>query len=93
MKSIVWGWGATMKIVNVIGSISIALLALSPGAAVAKHRVGNAALGALAGAVVFGPVGAVAGAAVGYTAGDGIARDWGVRRSRPHHRLKNSSRQ
>src|SRR5438874_12818504 len=47
-------------------------IALFPSAAGAQHRVGNAALGALAGAVVFGPVGAVAGAAVGYTAGHGI---------------------
>jgi hypothetical protein len=33
-------------------------------------------------------VGAAAGAAVGYTAGEGIARDWGVRHTRPRHRVK-----
>jgi hypothetical protein len=71
-----------------IGSLAIAALALVPGTATAKHRVGNAALGAIAGGVVFGPVGAIAGAAVGYTAGEGIARDWGVRRARPRHRVK-----
>ena len=38
-----------------------------------EHRGGDAALGALSGAVVFGPVGAVAGAVVGYTAGPSIA--------------------
>ena len=46
-----------------------------------EHRGGDAALGALSGAVVFGPVGAVAGAVVGYTAGPSIARSWGFRRS------------
>jgi outer membrane lipoprotein SlyB len=45
-------------------------------------RVANTAIGTLTGLVVFGPVGAVAGAAVGYTAGHGIARSWGL--SRPH---------
>jgi hypothetical protein len=67
------------------------VMAMAPASAGAKERAGNAALGALAGAVVFGPLGAVAGAAVGYTAGDGIARDWGLRRSRPLRRVKNSS--
>jgi hypothetical protein len=71
-----------------IGLLLIAALALAPGNAVARHRVGNAALGALAGGVVFGPVGALAGTAVGYTAGDGIARDWGVRHTRPRHRVR-----
>lgn len=47
-----------------------------------EHRGGDAALGALSGAVVLGPVGAVAGAVVGYTAGPSIARSWGFRRSR-----------
>jgi hypothetical protein len=71
-----------------IGLLLIAVLALAPANAFARHRVGNAALGAVAGGVVFGPVGALAGAAVGYTAGEGIARDWGVRRARPRHRVK-----
>ena len=66
----------------------IAVLALFPNAAGAQKRAGNTALGALAGAVVFGPVGAVAGAAVGYTAGHGIARDWGLTRSRPARRVR-----
>src|SRR5579859_4573281 len=46
-----------------------------------EHRGGDAALGALSGAVVFGPIGAVAGAVVGYTAGPSIAHSWGFRRS------------
>jgi hypothetical protein len=61
--------------------------ALSPLGAIAQERVGDAALGALSGAVVFGPVGAVAGAAVGYTTGPAIAGSWGLRRhSRHYHR-------
>src|SRR5215471_14557111 len=68
--------------------VCVAALALMPMGAAAQERAGNAALGALAGAVVFGPIGAVAGAAVGYTAGQGIARDWGLKRSRPQHKVK-----
>jgi hypothetical protein len=59
-------------------------LALLPASALAQERAGDAALGALSGAVVLGPVGAVAGAVVGYTAGPTIARSWGLRRSQPH---------
>jgi len=59
------------------------VLALAGSQAVAEeHRGGDAALGALSGAVVFGPIGAVAGAVVGYAAGPSIAHSWGFRRSR-----------
>src|SRR3569833_1077696 len=61
---------------------AVALLACVPVSAVAQERAGDAALGAVAGAVVLGPVGAVAGALIGYTAGPSIARSWGVRGSR-----------
>ena len=37
-----------------------------PSGASADERVGSAALGAVSGALVLGPIGAVAGAAVGY---------------------------
>jgi hypothetical protein len=60
-------------------------LAFAPSAVLAQERVGDAALGALSGAVVLGPVGAVAGAVVGYTAGPSIAHSWGLRRSDPRH--------
>jgi hypothetical protein len=49
--------------------------------AMARERGGDAALGAVSGALVLGPIGAVAGAVVGYTAGPSIARSWGLRRS------------
>ncbi|MEY9179235.1 hypothetical protein ABIG06_000942 [Bradyrhizobium sp. USDA 326] len=60
---------------------AIAMLACVPAGALAQERAGSAALGALSGAVVLGPVGAVAGALVGYTAGPSIARSWGLRGS------------
>lgn len=61
---------------------AVALSLMSSQALADEHRGGDAALGALAGAVVLGPVGAIAGAAVGYTAGPSIAHTWGFRRSR-----------
>jgi hypothetical protein len=63
-------------------------MTLVPFTASAEERTGDAALGALAGAVVLGPVGLVAGAAVGYTAGPSIARSWGLRRSHARHPAK-----
>jgi hypothetical protein len=54
-------------------------VSLTPSGAFAQERVGDAALGGLSGALVFGPVGAVAGIVVGYAAGPGISRSWGLR--------------
>jgi hypothetical protein len=65
-----------------VAAVAVSLL---PVAAQAQERMGDAALGALSGAVVLGPVGAVAGALVGYTAGPNIAGAWGVRRGRRAH--------
>jgi hypothetical protein len=68
----------------------LAGFALVPAGALASERVGDAALGALAGAVVAGPVGLVGGGVIGYTAGPGIAGEWGLRHrhhSRPRHRV------
>jgi hypothetical protein len=59
-------------------------LALLPLAAHADERPGDAALGAVSGALVFGPVGLVAGAIVGYAAGPSISQSW--RRNRNHPR-------
>ncbi|TMK00743.1 MAG: hypothetical protein E6G71_19105 [Alphaproteobacteria bacterium] len=60
---------------------AVVSLTLVPMGATAQERGGDAALGAISGALVFGPVGAVAGALVGYTAGPSIARSWGLRGS------------
>jgi len=63
-----------------------ASLALTSGIAAAQERLGDGALGAVAGAVVLGPVGAVAGGVVGYTAGPSIAHSWGLRHHHYRHR-------
>ena len=67
------------------------LLLATSSALAQEHRGGDAALGALSGAVVFGPIGAVAGAVVGYAAGPSIARSWGFdRRGSARHRRQAS---
>ena len=58
------------------------ILLLVPSAALAQERATDAALGAVSGAVVLGPIGAVAGAFIGYSAGPSISRSWGNDRSR-----------
>lgn len=57
----------------------------------AQSRAGDAALGAVSGAVVLGPVGAVAGALIGYTAGPAIAHSWGVGQSAPRPRARRAT--
>jgi hypothetical protein len=64
---------------------AVIAIALAPVGAFAQERTADAALGALSGAVVLGPLGAVAGAVVGYTAGPAIASSSGIRRSRRHY--------
>jgi hypothetical protein len=54
-------------------AIAAVALALMPRLAAAGERPADAALGALAGALVLGPVGLVAGAVVGYSAGPSIS--------------------
>jgi hypothetical protein len=63
---------------------AIAGLCLLPALANAQERLGDGAMGALAGALVGGPVGLVAGGVVGYTAGPSIASSWGLKHH--HHR-------
>jgi hypothetical protein len=72
---------------KIIAVIAVTLPMLS-SVAVAQERAGDATLGALSGAVVFGPIGAVAGALVGYTSGPSIAHSLGIRKSR--HRTHSS---
>ena len=68
-------------------------LSLTSSVAMAQERAGDAALGALSGAVVLGPIGAVAGAVVGYTAGPSISRSWGMHRSSTSRHVRKSARQ
>jgi hypothetical protein len=65
---------------------AVVLVSLAPLGALAQERVGDAALGGLSGAIVLGPVGAVAGIVVGYAAGPAISRSWGLKRSDPRYR-------
>jgi hypothetical protein len=61
-------------------------LALMSSTAMAGERPGDAALGAVSGAVVLGPIGAVAGAVIGWSAGPSISHSWGLNRSgAPRH--------
>src|ERR1700743_415913 len=54
-----------MKAIMAAAPLALAIALSSPSAAVAGDRPGDAALGALSGAVVLGPIGAVAGAGRG----------------------------
>jgi hypothetical protein len=61
-------------------------MAFLPSVAIAQERLGDGAMGALAGALVGGPIGLVAGGAVGYTAGPAIASSWGLKGHRHYRR-------
>jgi hypothetical protein len=58
---------------------------LTAGAAQAQERLVDGVLGGLAGAVVVGPVGLVAGGVVGATARPAISSSWGLSGRRHHH--------
>jgi hypothetical protein len=72
-----------MKWVLIIAAI--AGLFFLPSFAKAQERLGDSAMGALAGALVGGPIGLVAGGVVGYTAGPSIASSWGLKGHRHRH--------
>lgn len=67
-----------MKKIVIFAAIAICL---APSLTRADERVGDATLGAVSGAIVLGPIGALAGAAIGFTAGPAIASSWGLMRS------------
>ena len=73
--------------------ITIAIVAagigLVPVMAGAQERLGDAALGAVSGAIVGGPIGLVAGGVVGFTAGPSIASSWGLRHR--HYRARRTA--
>jgi hypothetical protein len=81
-----------MKKLLVAALITGSLISFISFEAKAQERAGDAALGALSGAVVLGPVGAVAGAFIGYAAGPSIARSWGIRRSASSSRVRREAR-
>ena len=84
--------GGASRMKKVIATVLLAI-SLLPSVTMAQERGADAALGALSGAIVLGPVGAVAGALVGYTAGPSIARSWGLRRSGATRHARRSVRQ
>jgi hypothetical protein len=66
-------------------SVLLSTLMLVPVAA--GERLGDGAMGALAGAVVAGPVGLVAGGVIGYAAGPNISERLGINKAR-HRRVR-----
>lgn len=69
-------------------AIAAILSGLVVAPAVAGERLGDGAMGALAGAVVAGPVGLVAGGVIGYTAGPHISRGLGINKPRHYRRVR-----
>jgi hypothetical protein len=62
-----------------------AVVSLSMSPAIAQERAVDGLLGALAGAVVAGPIGLVAGGVTGVTAGPAISSSWGLSGRTHHH--------
>ena len=71
---------------------AIVVIFCAPVLAVAQERFGDGAMGAVAGALVGGPIGLVAGGVIGYTAGPGIAKSWGLKRQTPYRRIHHRRR-
>jgi hypothetical protein len=76
---------------RILAAMVLAVL-LAPSTGRAEERAGDAALGALSGAIVLGPVGAVAGAFIGYTSGPAIGHSWGLRGSQRRHPGRSANR-
>ena len=73
-------------------AVAVIVTSLAPLGAFAQERAGDAALGGLSGAIVLGPVGAVAGIIVGYAAGPAISRSWGLKRSSSRYQDQGAKR-
>ncbi|MGO9132841.1 MAG: hypothetical protein ACLP8A_02170 [Methylovirgula sp.] len=54
----------------------------------AQERLVDGAGGALAGVIVAGPIGAVAGGVIGFAGGPDIARGLGLKGHRHYHRVR-----
>jgi len=72
--------------------LAVAAIALVPmtTSASANNRATRTAVGAVAGAVVAGPVGLVGGGLIGYFAGRQISCDLGIERCRRYARYRRS---
>ena len=73
-------------------AISALLFGLMLVPAAAGERLGDGAMGALAGAVVAGPVGLVAGGVIGYSAGPNISARLGINKPRRYRRVHRAYR-
>ena len=81
-----------MKFTLAIAAVAASLAFASTSAH--ADRAVNTGLGVGSGLIVFGPVGAVVGGVIGYTAGEGIARSWGLSRSRkPPRKVRHNNSQ
>jgi hypothetical protein len=76
--------------------LAAAFLSIGSQSARSQERVLDGALGGLAGAVVAGPIGLVAGAITGVTAGPAISSSWGLsdnrHRGRPRRHRRHAHR-
>jgi hypothetical protein len=76
-----------MRAVVGVAIVVVGILA-APSNVAAQERLGDGAMGAVAGAIVAGPFGALAGGLVGVSVGPAIARSWGLH----HHRRYREAR-
>jgi hypothetical protein len=75
-----------------VAIVVVGILAAS-GIAVAQERLGDGAMGAVAGAIVAGPFGALAGGLVGVSVGPDIARSWGFHHHRRYREARRATHQ
>lgn len=73
-------------------SLTVLALALAPAYAQAQERLVDSAGGALAGAIVAGPFGLVAGGVIGFAAGPNIARGMGLKGHRHYRHARHVTR-
>ena len=70
----------------------IATLLIGPAMADDVDRAVEGVLGGAAGGLLLGPIGLVAGAVTGYTAGPAISHSWGLDRKCSNGRRKRSQK-
>jgi hypothetical protein len=78
-----------MRAFGGLALMAVAVILMTSGAS-ANDRATRTAVGAVAGAVVAGPVGLVGGGLIGYFAGHQISCDLGVERCYRHVRYRRS---